>query len=118
MTVTGFDECAFESCPDRKFRQGQKVVQMAQGRSYRGNITPTYERNDIVSEWHVECFREFPIQRQRMPYRCQVCDAEIQHGQMIYYAYIGERPAPGYVRPENRGDELVLVRCAPDCARG
>jgi hypothetical protein len=72
-----------------------------------GHITPTYI--EILGDWHVECFKEFSLQPQALPYECPKCGEAIQHKEQVYYATIGSKPLPGYVRPESRGYEMKAV---------
>jgi hypothetical protein len=77
-----------------------------------GHITPSYL--EILGEWHVGCFHEFTLQPQSLPYKCPKCGEIIRHKEEVYYAVIGSRPLPGYVRPESRGYQMktiVHVRC-------
>jgi hypothetical protein len=101
--------CMSDECADPPLRQGQRIVQMACGHCYNGHITPTYS-DEVVGEWHVKCYREFQLRPQAMPYVCEVCKDPVQHGEEVLYACIGDKPSPGYIRPEDRGDILYLVK--------
>jgi len=103
------DKCRSDDCPNPVLRQGQRMVQVARGRCFKRNITPTYS-DEVVEEWHEGCYHEFPLRPQRIPYKCEECRAPIEHGEETFYAVIGTKPATGYIRPEARGYELYLVR--------
>jgi DNA-directed RNA polymerase subunit RPC12/RpoP len=109
------DCCKSDDCK-RPLLTGDRIVQMAQGRCFHGYITPTYT-DPVIGQWHVDCFREFPLREQTMPYRCRSCGKQIEHNAEIMYVCIGDKPARGYIRPENRGYSLYLVahiRCPED----
>jgi hypothetical protein len=98
--------CMSEGCT-RPLRYGDRIVQMVRGNCYLGHITPAYPT--IFGEWHFECFKEFPLNPQKMPYRCAKCFERIEHGENIACFLIGYKPADGYSRPELRGDKLYTV---------
>lgn len=72
-----------------------------------GHITPTYL--EILGEWHLECFNEFSLQPQQLPYHCSKCGARVRHQELVYYATIGYKPLSGYKRPESRGYEMKSI---------
>jgi len=119
-----------DSCPiclcRRAINKGDTIFQLARGTYCPPYITPTYDyRYSVIGEWHENCFRRQPVveigkaQRRRassievrpqeQPYTCSFCGAEIEQDEKIFYGVIGDRPAPGYVRPERRGYALQFV---------
>lgn len=82
---------------------------MAMGAYQEGYETPVSYRKDVIGEWHIECFPQSKLRAQGIPYVCQKCDQTITHNQDMLLAWIGNKPAFGYIRPEERGHELYLV---------
>jgi hypothetical protein len=103
------NRCRSDDCPSPALKYGQRIVQIAKGRCFKGHITPTYT-DKVVGEWHEKCYHEFPLRPQRMPYKCEECGLPIEHGGEVLYAIIGAKPASGYIRPEGRGHKLYLVK--------
>ena len=102
--------CMSEGCT-RPLRPGDRIVQIAAGNCYNGNITPAWTSEDqIVGEWHYECFREFPLHAQAIPYICQTCGQPIAHGDEVHCAFVGDKAPEGQLRPERRGHCLYMVR--------
>jgi hypothetical protein len=82
---------------------------MATGTYQESYETPISFRNDVIGEWHIECFPQGKLQAQSVPYSCQKCTHPITHNEEIFFAWIGSKPSFGYIRPEERGHELYLV---------
>lgn len=99
--------CNSEEC-NQLLRYGVKVVQMLMGNSYMGYITPAWSR--VLAEWHEGCFREFALHAQRPPYRCQLCQARIAHGDAVLCFVIGDETSTAYSVCERRGYEIYSVR--------
>src|SRR5579864_2731542 len=109
--------CGNDDC-DRPLEPGDHIVHMGKGQCFNGHITPAFTtEDDVIGEWHRECFREFPLNPQSQPYRCEECGGPIQHGQMVTFVCIGYKAPRGQVRPERRGNQLYLVRHSYLCAR-
>jgi hypothetical protein len=108
LEPTTFNDCPRCSHP---LSPGDSIVQMSRGNWYSGHITPTYI--EVIEEWHVECYeKEFQLRPQSMPYTCDTCGRAIEHGDEVFYGCIGAKAAPGYTRPEQRGNQLYLVKHA------
>jgi len=91
---------------------------MARGRYFPDQITPTYgdfTPNPELREWHEACFREYKLTWQVGPYKCLACNQEIAHGAEVYYIVVGEKPLPGYIRPERRGKQMPWIIHAGVC---
>lgn len=100
----GNDDCGLPLNP------GDQIVQ-AKGTCYNGHITPAWtEERDILGEWHRDCFREFTLTAQAIPYHCEECGKPILRGQTVSFACIGSKAPFGQLRPERRGHELYLIR--------
>ena len=100
------EKCRAESCKLPLF-QGERIVQMATGKYFDGYITPTF--SGIVAEWHEECFQEFTLRPQLVPYVCQTCHKPVKHGDKVIYICIGNKAGPDHIEPEDHGYEMYLV---------
>jgi hypothetical protein len=87
---------------------GKEVFQLAVGRNYWPQITPTYAL-PFVFEYHEKCFSKGALRYQEQPYKCQICGNRIANNEEVIYGVIGQKPGPGCVRPECRGHGLYLV---------
>lgn len=89
---------------------GTKIYQIAVGYYYRGYRTPTYSLS-FDDEVHETCFNETSIHLhpQHEPYRCVICNEDIEHGMEVIYAVNGTKPFPPYRRPESRGNEMPYI---------
>jgi hypothetical protein len=97
---------------------GDRVVQMASGRYFPEQITPTY--GDFVSDpevrqWHAECFKEFDLVRQAPPYKCLRCHRPIQRSEEVYYITVGTKYSLQHVRLAGRGKTMPWIIHARDC---
>src|SRR5712692_2572904 len=91
------DPCA--SCP-RLIVPRERILQLVHGTYQSGFITPTLD--EIIAEWHLDCFKEYPLRPQRQPYRCMECKETVNDGEAIFYGCIGTKPDVGYLRSESR----------------
>ncbi len=106
----GAEPCTSDGCT-RPLCPGDRIVQIAAGNCYNGHITPAWTSKDqIIGEWHYECFREFPLDAQATPYICQTCGQPIAHGDAVHCAFVGYKAPSGQFRPECRGHYLYMVR--------
>lgn len=92
----------------REIPMGEEVFQLAVGRNYWPQITPTYAL-PFVFEYHEECFSNGVLHYQEQPYKCQICGSRIANQEEVIYGSRGRKPGSGYVRPESRGYGLYLV---------
>ena len=94
----------------QRLNSGTRIYQFAVGRYYRGFQTPTYENSSaVISECHEECFSEPSLTPQPGPYDCSLCSQAIGNGTRVLYLVQGDKPAPGYKRPERRGHEMPFI---------
>ena len=104
------NKCGKDDC-DRPLEPGDLIVHVGKGVCYDGHITPAFtEERDILGEWRRDCFREFSLEAQTIPYHCEECGKPIRHGQTVSFACIGYKAPHGQLRPERRGMELYLIR--------
>src|SRR5436309_2542917 len=86
-----------------------RIYQLSVGRYYRRNETPTYEDStSIVYECHEDCLFE-SFEAQPPPYDCSLCHGWLDDGARVVYGVLGDKPAPGYKRPECRGHEMPFI---------
>jgi hypothetical protein len=89
---------------------GDRVFQLAPGKCFDRNITPTYAPEArVLAECHEKCLAEFPLVPQHMPYSCLECEQAIEHGSEVIYGTIGTKPTEGYIRPERRGYNIPFI---------
>jgi ribosomal protein L24E len=107
-------KCTAEDC-GQKLKPGTDIMQLSIGRYVGGYITPTGMDRKNTKNWHVECFREFRIKEQALPYRCQSCHRRVKPGEGVVYVSRGKKPSAKHIRVEQRGHTLFYVaheRCA------
>ncbi len=101
------DTCNSEAC-NRPFVSGDRIVYMAKGRYQSAHSTPVVFQA-LLGEWHQRCFDEVPLQRQSMPFRCQVCTGPIRHGDEVVYASYATKADVGDPRPEPRENDVYWI---------
>jgi hypothetical protein len=82
---------------------GKPAVQMLEGPWYSA-ITPAY--TSLHAEWHRDCFHDFELKEQSLPYKCQDCGNEISFGETIVFLIIGEETDSYSTVAEKRGDTI------------
>jgi hypothetical protein len=86
-----------------------RIYQLSVGYYYRRNETPTYESStSVIQECHEDCLSE-SFDAQPPPYDCSLCNGRLKHGTRVVYGVLGDKPAPGYKRPERRGHEMPFI---------
>jgi hypothetical protein len=86
-----------------------RIYQLALGHYYRGHETPTYEsRVAVMYECHENCLAS-SLEPQGPPYDCSLCNRRLDNGARVIYLVVGDKPAPGYKRPERRGHEMPFI---------
>lgn len=99
------------------FQRRETIFQLTKGIYYSRAITPTlWVGESVIGEWHLPCLPKLELHPQMQPYHCCFRSAgcvsdspEIDHGDLLVYGVIGQRPSAGYMRPEWRGYSLQLV---------
>jgi predicted RNA-binding Zn-ribbon protein involved in translation (DUF1610 family) len=99
---------------DVEIRPGEKVIQMLHG-PWFGAITPAYTK--LFAEWHDKdkCYREFALNPQRVPYRCEECGREIRLRDTISFLVKGDETDEYSLVAERRGYEIFTVKHHPAC---
>lgn len=93
----------------RRISPATRIYQLSVGRYYRGFETPTYEaRDSVIYECHESCLTA-SLESQAPPYACSLCDGRLDTGARVIYLVAGDKPAPGYKRPECRGHEMPFI---------
>jgi hypothetical protein len=86
-----------------------RIFQLAVGYYYRGFETPSYESHDaVIYECHENCLAS-SLEPQGPPYDCSLCNRRLFNGTRVIYLVVGNKPAPGYKRPERRGHEMPFI---------
>jgi len=109
-----------ENC-DVPLKTGDVIVQMAKGRYFPEQITPTYGdfvRDPEVLEWHDGCFKEFKLVLQAGPYKCLRCHKAIQHSEEVFYITKGTKYSLYHTRPADRGKTMPWIVHAGKCPTG
>ena len=90
------DECTSDDC-GKSLKPGEPIIQITTGEYVAGCITPHLNPTDTYN-WHLDCFREYPVREQGSPYLCMTCNQQIENGERVIYARRGTMPYRGYIR--------------------
>jgi hypothetical protein len=73
-----------------------------------GYITPAFAM--LLAEWHMECFHEFELEPQTVPYTCQSCNHPIEGGKPVTFLVKGTETDLEHTVAEGRAYEIYSVR--------
>jgi hypothetical protein len=103
--------CMSDDCEHPDLNPGDKVVQVGTGTLMVRYVTPA--NREIEGEWHLDCFSEFTLTPQALPYKCNRCKKPIKNRSKVSYALVGTNPDEIYVTVELRGTVQWIAHDGP-----